>query len=252
MAQYLKSRTAYSFFFITLSFVTLFISSIIEHFAPPIATLIPYTLLISLTLFLVAIMILPSYFTTPLRRITYYLINLGALIFSLALSTTTIYFLIIEILFMLILYMISYRAYQSIRLSLLDIVISSEEYLESVTFNLMRLNQIQCLFNIAALFIIVLLPPFSTALYILAVVSSLIIQIRLHFKQRINCSKLWIIILSVISTIGSLSFAFFVKSMDGYFHAIITAIILIPYIAISFILDREYKRYLKKYRYISA
>lgn len=252
MAQYLKSRTTYSFFFITLSFVTLFISSIIEHFAPPIASLVPYTLPISLTLQLIGIMILPSYFTTPLRRIAYYLINLGALTFSLALSAATIYFLIIEILFLLIFYMISYRAYQSIRLSLLDVVISSEEYLESVTFNLMRLNQIQCLFNVAALFIIVLLPEFSTALYILAVVSSIFIQIRLHFKQHIHYSKLWIMAISMMSTISSLSFAYFVSSIDGYLHAIITAIIFIPYFAISFALDKEFKSYLKKYRYISA
>lgn len=252
MVQYLKSRTTYSFFFITLSFVTLFISSIIEHFAPPIASLVPYTLLISLTLQLIGIMILPSYFTTQLRRIAYYLINLGALTFSLALSAATIYFLIIEILFLLIFYMMSYRAYQSIRLSLLDVVISSEEYLESVTFNLMRLNQIQCLFNVAALFIIILLPDFSTALYILAVASNIFIQFRLHFKQHIRYSKLWTISISMMSTIGSLSFAYFVSSIDGYFHAVLTAIIFVPYFAVSLALNKEFKSYLKKYRYISA
>lgn len=252
MAQYLKSRTTYSFFFITLSFVTLLISSIIEHFAPYMLTLVPYTLLFSLTWLLLGIMILPSYFTTPLRRITYYLINICALIFTLVLIAATIYILLIEILFLLIFYLISYRAYQSIRLSLYDVIISAEEYLESVTFNLMRLNQTQCLFNVVALFIIVLLPDFSTALYMLALVSSVIIQIRLHFKQHIQCSKIWILTISMLSSIGALSFAYFVSNMDGYFHAVLTAIIFIPYLAISYVLDREFKRYLKKYRYISA
>lgn len=252
MAQYLKSRTTYSFFFITLSFVTLFISSIIEHFAPYMPTLVPYTLLISLTWQLLSIMILPSYFTTPLRRITYYLINLFALTLTLVLSAATIYILMIEILFLLIFYMISYRAYQSIRLSLYDVIISAEEYLESVTFNLMRLNQTQCLFNIAALFIIVLLPDFTTALYILALVSSVIIQLRLHFKQRIQCSKIWVIALSMISSIGALSFAYFVTYMDGYIHAVFTALTFVPYLTVTYTLDKEFKSYLKKYRYIST
>lgn len=252
MAQYLKSRTTYSFFFITLSFVTLFVSSIIEHFAPFLPSLVPYSLLISLTWQLLGIMILPSYFTTPLRRITYYLINLFALSLTLILSAATIYILMIEILFLLIFYMISYRVYQGIRLSLYDVVISAEEYLESVTFNLMRLNQIQCLFNIAALFIIVLLPDFRTALYMLALVSSVIIQLRLHFKQRIHCSKIWVIAISMLSSIGALSFAYFVSDIGGYLHAVVTAIIFIPYLAISYVLDREFKSYLKKYRYIST